>query len=132
MWCYNTTKWSALFNTVNDAEILYTFFFLSLQRSIARAQLEVDVMPVNVPDDNIKRQLARNRLYDSEYQKTVLCVPTICWEIALKLVQCISFNVGLAIKYTSGKLEGYWQSALKNTWLVNDVVFCKSLRHAQG
>ena len=38
----------------------------AIQRSIVRAQLQNDVMLVSIPNDNIKRQLVRNRLYDTQ------------------------------------------------------------------
>ncbi|XGW33623.1 hypothetical protein V3C99_017772, partial [Haemonchus contortus] len=38
----------------------------AIQRCIVRAQLSDDVILVNIPPDNIKRQLVRNRLYDKQ------------------------------------------------------------------
>ena len=37
-----------------------------IRRSIVRAQLQDDVVLVNIPNSNIKRQLVRNRLYDRQ------------------------------------------------------------------
>ena len=37
-----------------------------INRSIVRAQLQNDVVSVNIPNDNIKQQLVRNRLYDKQ------------------------------------------------------------------
>ena len=39
---------------------------MAIKQCIQRAQLQDDVMLVNIPRDNIKRQLVRNRLYDRE------------------------------------------------------------------
>ena len=36
----------------------------AINRCLARAQLQDDVVLVNIPNDNIRRQLVRNRLYD--------------------------------------------------------------------
>ena len=38
----------------------------AIKQCIVRAQLQNDVMLVNLPNDNIKRQLVRNRVYDTE------------------------------------------------------------------
>lgn len=38
----------------------------AIQRCIARAQLQDDVILVNIPSNNIKKQLVRNRLYDRQ------------------------------------------------------------------
>ena len=45
----------------------------AIQKCIVRAQLQDDIMLVNVPNDNIKKQLVRNRLYD-QYCNTEQCV----------------------------------------------------------
>ena len=39
---------------------------MAIKQCIRRAQLEDDVMLVNIPHSNIKKQLVRNRLYDAE------------------------------------------------------------------
>ncbi|VDL75157.1 unnamed protein product [Nippostrongylus brasiliensis] len=41
-------------------------FSSTVHRCLVRAQLQNDVVLVNIPNDNIKRQLVRNRLYDTE------------------------------------------------------------------
>ncbi|EYC22102.1 hypothetical protein Y032_0018g3714 [Ancylostoma ceylanicum] len=38
----------------------------AVQKCILRAQLQDDVVLVNIPNDNIKKQLDRNRLYDKQ------------------------------------------------------------------
>lgn len=38
----------------------------TIQKSIVRAQLQNDVVLVNIPNDTIKRQLVRNRLYENQ------------------------------------------------------------------
>ncbi|EYB86748.1 hypothetical protein Y032_0273g968 [Ancylostoma ceylanicum] len=38
----------------------------AVQKCIFRAQLQDDVVLVNIPNDNIKKQLVRNRLYDKQ------------------------------------------------------------------
>ena len=43
-----------------------------LRRCLVRAQLQNDVILVNIPNDNIKKQLVRNRLYDRQ------CITTNC------------------------------------------------------
>ena len=38
----------------------------AIKQCIERAQLQNDVMLINIPNDNIKKQLVRNRLYDND------------------------------------------------------------------
>ncbi|EYB81249.1 hypothetical protein Y032_0388g490 [Ancylostoma ceylanicum] len=47
----------------------------AFQQCILRAQLQDDVFLVNIPNDNIKRQLVRNRLYDTQcvLEQCVVC-----------------------------------------------------------
>ncbi|KAK6761217.1 hypothetical protein RB195_022327 [Necator americanus] len=44
----------------------------AIHRTLLRAQLQDDVVLVNIPNDSIKRQLARNRFYDRQ------CVSECC------------------------------------------------------
>ncbi|EYB97997.1 hypothetical protein Y032_0135g1939 [Ancylostoma ceylanicum] len=62
----------------NNKKIPLTLPFISddvsteIRRCLARAQLHNDVILVNIPNDNIRKQLVRNRLYDKQ------CVSTEC------------------------------------------------------
>ncbi|KAK6749479.1 hypothetical protein RB195_001844 [Necator americanus] len=48
------------------------FLTAAINRTLLRAQLEDDVVLVNIPNDSIKRQLVRNRFYDRQ------CVSECC------------------------------------------------------
>ncbi|KAK6761218.1 hypothetical protein RB195_022328 [Necator americanus] len=48
------------------AMLVASFSDAAIHRTLLRAQLQDDVVLVNIPNDSIKRQLVRNRFYDRQ------------------------------------------------------------------
>ena len=99
---------------------------MAIKQCIARSQLQDDVILVDIPNDNIKKQLVRNRLYDTEcmieqcvvcpYGKTGDC--TKCGVVyRIECLRCHASYVGetgralgIRIKeHMAGKKKEMWQ-----------------------
>ncbi|EYC07296.1 hypothetical protein Y032_0071g578 [Ancylostoma ceylanicum] len=91
-----------------------------IRRCLARAQLQNDVTLVNIPNGNLKKQLVRNRLYDSEqcisnecvvcpYGKTGDCSKTgVIYQI--KCLSCDALYIGETGRILSTRVKEHLAS----------------------
>ena len=81
----------------------------AIKKCLKQAQLEDDVVLINIPNDNIRRQLVRNRLYDRACisRNCVVC-PYGKLEIAQSLVSYMKSSVQVVMLLTLARPVDHW------------------------